>query len=160
MKKEEAMQIAPERSRLLCEYITQILSDEQIVQGKIRIHAIKVNNENVLAFDIIVPNRDFEKYNMNTEISIQQVNVLTGQILNDLLDYYLESETIGCTRYYSIRGGYGMNMDGVNITNIRGSNIKIDFVCRGDQFDDQVRHYNARIDEYVKQQTHSEKLRK
>ena len=33
MKKEEALQLAPLRSKLLCEYITQILKDEEQVTG-------------------------------------------------------------------------------------------------------------------------------
>ena len=109
MKKEEAMKIAPERSSLLCEYIMQILSDPEKVNGEIKINFTKINNEQMITFDICVPNRNFERY-LNTGITTQQINILTGQILNDLIDNFMELETIGCTRYYTIRGGYGMNM--------------------------------------------------
>ena len=158
MKKEEAKQIAPERSKLLCEYITQILSDHEKVNGEIRIASTKINNERMLTFDIWVPSKNFERH-FNTGITTQQVDVLTEQIFNDLLNYYMDSETIGCTRYFSIRGMYGMNMDGVIATNNIGSKIQINFVCRGNKFDEQVNHYNARLEEYANQQKNGAKLK-
>ncbi len=158
MKKKEAMQIAPERSRLLCEYITQILSDNEKVNGEIQINSAKINDERILTFDIYVPSRNFEKH-LNTGITIQQVDVLTSQILNDFVDNFIESETIGCTKYYSIRGGYGMNMDGVTAMNVIGSKVRINFVCRGDKFNEQVQNYNERLDEYINQRKNDAKLK-
>lgn len=158
MKKEEALQLAPERSRLLCEYVTQILSDTQKVNGEIRIDSARVENERMIVYDISVPSKNFEKH-LNTGITTQQIDVLTGQILNDLVDNFLESETMGCTKYYTIRGMFGGNMDGVSAMNSIGSNIKINFVCRGQQFDEQVREYNSKLDEYLKQQNSGSKLK-
>ena len=158
MKKEEAKEIAPIRSMLLCEYISQILSDSEKVNGKIEIDSAKINNERMITFDIYVPNKNFEKH-LNTGITTQQINVLTEQILNDLLANFMESETIGCSRYYMIRGGYGMNMNGINLINNLGSKIKINFVCCGDEFSEQVRNYNAQLDEYEKQQINNAKLK-
>lgn len=157
MKKVEAMELAPERSKLLCEYITQILSDNEKVNGEIKINFAKINNEHMITFDITVPSKNFEKH-LNTGITIQHIDVLTEQILSDLLDTFLESETMGCTRYYSVRGGYGMNMDGVNAMNNIGSNLKINFICRGDKFNEQVENYNGRIKEYVNRQENGRKL--
>lgn len=62
MKKVEAMQIAPERSKLLCEYIIQILSDKEKITGEIRIDSAKINNERMLTFDIFIPNNGYERY--------------------------------------------------------------------------------------------------
>ncbi len=152
------MQIAPEISRVLCEYIIQILSSNEKVNGEIKINFAKINNERMITFDISVPSKNFEKH-INTGITIQQADVLTGQILNDLIDNFIESETMGCTRYYTIRGGYGMNMDGVNAMNSIGSKIKINFVCRGDKFSEQVQDYNERLEEYVKQKSNDENIR-
>ena len=157
MKKVEAMELAPESSKLLCEYITQILSDNEKVNGEIKINFAKINNEHMITFDILVPSKNFEKH-LNTGITTQHIDVLTDQILNDLLDTFLESETMGCTRYYSVRGGYGMNMNGVNAMNIIGSKLKINFVCRGDKFNEQIETYNERINEYVNQQENGKKL--
>ena len=159
MKKEEALKMAPERSRLLCEYIIQILSDNEKINGEIRINSAKINNERMITFDISVPSRGFERH-LNTGITAQQVDVLTEQLLNDLLDNFVESETIGCTSYYSIRGGYGMNMDGVNLVNNIGSKIKINFVCQGNKFREQVENYNARLNEYINQQENSTRFKK
>lgn len=158
MKKVEAIQIAPERSRLLCEYLTQILSDNEKINGEIKIASAKINNERMVTFDIYVPRKNFERH-LNTGITIQHIDVLTNQILNDFIDTFLESENMGCTRYYSVRGGYGMNMDGVNAMNTIGSKIKINFVCRGDKFDEQVQKYNEKIDEYINQQENGPKLK-
>lgn len=158
MKKNEALQIAPERSKLLCEYITQILSDSEKVNGKIRIDSFKVNNERMLTFDINVPSRGFERH-LNTGITTQQVDVLTEQLFDDFIDNFMESETIYCGYYYSIRGGYGMNMNGIDFKNIMGSVVNIDFVCRGDKFSEQAENYNMRLVEYVKQQESSGKVK-
>ena len=148
-----------ERSKLLCEYIIQILSGNEKVSGEIKIDSAKINNERMLTFDITVPSKGFERH-LNTGITIQQVDVLTEQILNDLIDNFVESETMDCTRYYSIRGGYGMNMNGVNAMNNIGSKIKINFVCQGDRFSKQVENYNSRLDEYINEQETNTKLKK
>lgn len=159
MKKVEALEIAPERSKLLCEYIIQILSDNEKLSGEVSIGSSKINNEMMLTFDIVVPSKNFERH-LNTGITTQQVNVLTAQIFNDLIDNFMESENMGCTNYYSIRGGYGMNMNGVNVINDIGTNIKINFVCRGDKFDEQARDYNLRLNEYVNQQEKNKRLKR
>lgn len=132
MKKIEAMELAPERSKLLCEYITQILSDNEKVNGEIKINFAKINNEHMITFDILIPSKNFVKH-LNTGITTQQIGVLTEQILNDLLDTFLESETIG-------------------------SKLKINFVCRGDKFNEQVENYNERINEYANRQEKRKKL--
>lgn len=97
MKKVEAMQIAPERLKILCEYTIQMLSDKEKITGEIRIDSAKINNERMLTFDIFIPNNGYERY-FNTGITTQQADVLTEQILNDLIDNFLESEIIGCNK--------------------------------------------------------------
>lgn len=149
MKKIEAMEIAPEKSKLLCEYINQILSDEQKINGEILINSAKIDGENMCTFDISVPNKDFERH-LNTEITTQQIDVLTGQILEDLVENFMESETMGITRYYSVNYMMGPAMKGVSAINDKGSNITINFVCRGEQFNEQIKKYNSKLDEYVR----------
>lgn len=158
MKKVEALQIAPKKSRLLCEYIIQILSDNKTVNGEIRIDSFKTNNERMLTFDITAPSKGFEKH-LNTGITTEQVNVLTEQIFNDLIDNFTESETMACSRYYSIKSGYGMSMNGVSVINSIGSRVDINFIRRGDKFNEQVENYNLRLNEYVKQQENGKKLK-
>lgn len=159
MKKAEALQIAPERSKLLCEYIIQILSDKEKITGEIRIDSAFINNERMLTFDIFIPNNGYERH-FNTGITTQQVDVLTEQIFNDLTDNFLELETIGCTRYYFIRGGYGMDVNGVDVMNNIGSRININFVYRGDKFNEQVNKYNSKLDEYAARQEAIAKIKR
>lgn len=160
MKKEEALKIAPEKSKLLCDFIIQILSENEKINGEIRIDFDKINNEKMILFDINIPSKGINRHVINTGITTQQINVLTEQILADFIDNFLASEIMGCTRYYSIRGGYGMNMDGVNIANTIGSKIKINFVCRGDKFIEQIENYNSRINEYINEQELGSKMGK
>ena len=151
MKKEEALQIAPERSKLLCEYITQILMDKETVNGKISIDSYKINNEKMLTFEITVPKRGFERH-FNTGITTQQVDILTEQILNDLIDNFMLSETMECSRYYSVKGGYGININGINIINNIESLVNINFRCRWFKFSEKVDNYNLRLYEYINKQ--------
>lgn len=158
MKKEEALKIAPKRSKLLCEYIIQILSDKEKVKGEIKISSAKINNERMITLDIWVPSKGFERH-FNTGITVQQVDVLTEQIFDAFIKYFMESDFKGCTRYYSVRGGYGMNMDGVTVVNAIGSKVNVNFICRGVSFDEQASKYNLRLDEYVNQQENNMKLK-
>jgi len=59
MKKEEALKIAPERARLLCEYIIQILYDNRKINGDIQIDSARINSERILTLNITVPSRGF-----------------------------------------------------------------------------------------------------
>lgn len=158
MKKEEAITLAPERSRLICEYIQQFLSDNEKINGEIRIGSAKIDNQKMLTFDIGIPSKKFERH-FSTGISVDHVDILTEQIFKDLTDNFLESPTIGCTKYYTIRGGYGMNMDGINAMNSIGSNIRINFAYRGQKFDEQVKEYNNKLDEYLNKQEIDQKTR-
>ena len=74
MRENYKINLAPERSKLLCEYITQILSDnEKIlsdnekVNGEIKINFAKINNEHMITFDILIPSKNFVKH-LNTGI--------------------------------------------------------------------------------------------
>lgn len=125
MKKIEALQLAPQRSKLLIEYINQILSDEKQVNASVEIQYAKINKELMVTYEIYVPNRNFEKH-LNTGITSQQENVLISQILDDLVINYLESDTIQISRFYSIRS-FSANFDGVSIQGLNGTKISINF---------------------------------
>lgn len=156
MKKEEILKLSTERSKLLCEYIIQILSDRDIVKGRIDINSIDIDSETMVTFDIFVPRKGFERH-LNTGIRFQYVDDLTEQIFNDLVNNFIKSESLGCTKYYNIRGGYGTSMDGVYLTNGNGSDIKLNFYCRGEKFASQATNYNMRVDEYIsKEESNSE----
>lgn len=159
MKKEEAMLIAKKRSKLLIEYITKILSDEKIVNGEIIIDAIKIDGDKMCVLELNLPSENFFN-SLNTGIKAQQIDVLTEQILDDLIDNFIESETIGITKYYSIFGMMGSSIFSVDIINNSGSKLKINFLYRGQLFLEQIKKYNGRLNEYAKkQQENSNKLK-
>lgn len=99
-------------------------------------------------FDISVPIRNFEKH-LNSGIPSQHCDVLNEQILQKLIENFMDSETLGVTKYYCIRGGYGMNMNGVDVINSIGSSIKINFICRGEKFEEQINNYDDILNQYI-----------
>lgn len=144
MKKAEAMQIAPEWSRLIIEYIDQILSDEVVVKAEIKIGCARVGNENMKTFGIYVPKKDFNKH-WNTSITTQQRSVLDAQILDDLISNYLYSETIQISKFRSIKGS-SFRFNGINIKGPNGTEIGIDF---GSIDHDIEENYNNSLNGYA-----------
>jgi len=141
MKKSEAKLLAPEKSKLLIEYITQILTAEE--NASINVSYAKIDKENMCTFDIYVPSKNFETH-LNTGITFQQVDALNEQILNDLLDNFVDLEIIGVTTFYSIKSS-SRQFNGVECLNIRGNKIPINFLAQGNDFDEIVRLYNQKI---------------
>ena len=47
MKKKEAQLLAPTKSNLIMEYITQILSDTDKINGNIEFNFAKINNQGI-----------------------------------------------------------------------------------------------------------------
>lgn len=88
MKKIEAQAIAPERSRLVIEYITKILSDIEKVNASMNFSSAKIDNQMMCTLDIYVPQRNFEKH-LNLGITSDHSLVLYEQILNDFIDTFL-----------------------------------------------------------------------
>lgn len=152
MKKAEAQILAPEKSQILIGYLNNILSEDKKLSGKIIIRSVKLDGVSTIVYDISVPEIDLEKH-ITSEITTDHIDVLTEQILNDLLDTYLEDENLGVSRYFSIRSQME-NFNGVYaINNLAGTKITINFVCRGEQFDELINQYSRRIDEYVKRES-------
>lgn len=154
MKKDEASILAKKRANLLMEYIVQMLSDEKKVHGEILIHSVKDKGKKVCTFEINVPESDFVRY-LNTGIEVEHCDILNEEILQNLTTTFLGQEHMVVSRYYNIRGGYGMNMNGMRAINDRGSEVKINFLCTGELFDKQIDEYNARINAYVEEQKNS-----
>lgn len=147
MKKIEAQAIAPERSRLIIEYITKILSDTEKVNASMNFSSAKIDNQMMCTLDIYVPQRNFEKH-LNLGITTNHDLILYEQLLNDLLDTFLEHETMGVSRYYSIKSMQD-NFSGINAVNSIGSKIKINLNSSGADFNELMTKYNQRINDYV-----------
>lgn len=147
MKKIEAMELAPESSKLIIEYITQILSDSEKVNARMNFNSAKIDNQRMCVLDIYVPNRNFEKH-LNLGITSEHDLILYEQLLNDLLDTFLEHETIGVTKYYSLKS-MQENFTGIDAMNSLGSRIRINLNSSGTDFMELIDRYSKRYDEFV-----------
>ena len=147
MKKLEAKALAPEKSKLVIEYITQILSDSEKVNSVMDFWYAKIDGQNMCTLDIYVPETNFEKH-LNLGITIDHSLVLYEQILNDFLDTFLEHETMGVTRYYSIKSMQN-DFSGVDAVNRNGSRIKINFNTTDPDFMNIVSEYTQRYSEFA-----------
>lgn len=147
MKKIEAKSLAPEKSKLVIEYITQILSDSEKTNSTMDFWYAKIDGQNMCTLDIYVPERNFEKH-LNLGITIDHSLVLYEQILNDFLDTFLEHETMGATRYYSIKSMQD-NFSGVDAVNLNGSRIKINFNTTDSDFMNIISEYTQRYNEFA-----------
>ncbi len=147
MKKIEAMELAPKRSKLIIEYITQILSDSEKVNARMNFNSAKIDNQIMCVLDIYVPKRNFEKH-LNLGITSEHDLVLYEQLLNDLLDTFLEHETMGITKYYSLKS-MQENFTGIDAINLLGSNIRINLNSSGNGFMELIDRYSNRYNEFV-----------
>ncbi len=145
MKKIEAQALAVEKSKLTIEYITQILSNKEIVNSKMNFSSANIDGQKMCTLDIYVPEKNFEKY-LNLEITTDHSMILYEQILNDFLDTFLENETMGVTKYYSVKSMLE-NFSGVKIINLIGSKIMVNFYY---EFPDIISMYNEKYNEYEK----------
>lgn len=147
MKKIEAQELAIERSKVIIEYITQILSDSEKVNASMEFTFDKIDNQNMLILNISVPKRDFKR-SLNLGITTDHQLVLIEQLLNDLLDTFLAHETIGISRYYSLKS-MGENFSGIDATNVLGSRITINLNASGPDFMNLISEYKRRLEEFV-----------
>ena len=147
MKKNEAQVMAPTKSNLIMEYITQILSDTDKLNGNIEFNFAKINNQMNCVLDIYIPTKDFEKH-LNLEITSDHCLVLYEQVLTDLLKF-LPSETIGVTKYFSIKS-MTEYFSGVVVLNNIGSELKINFNTTNPDFMNIVSEYTRRYNDFSK----------
>lgn len=147
MKKNEAQVMAPTKSNLIMEYITQILSDTDKLNGNIEFNFAKINNQMNCVLDIYIPTKDFEKH-LNLEITSDHCLVLYEQVLTDLLKF-LPSETIGITKYFSIKS-MTEYFSGVVVLNNIGSELKINFNTTNPDFMNIVSEYTRRYNDFSK----------
>ncbi len=147
MKKIEAQQLAIERSKLIIEYIFQILSDSEKVNATMEFFNDKVENQNMVIFDINVPKRNFKR-SLNLGITSDHENVLFEQLLNDLIETFLPHETMGITKYYSLKS-MNQNFTGIDATNTIGSRISINFNSSGTEFNNLIDNFQAKYNAFV-----------
>ena len=101
MKKEEAKELSIKRVNLILEYIEQILLDNKVV-GILTFNSKKINNQNILVLDIEVKPNNFSRY-LNLEIESNHSNILYEELLNEIINRYLENENITLSFYQDIK---------------------------------------------------------
>lgn len=148
MKKDEALLLAPQRTKLIIEYIEKILSDNNII-GDMKFSAYKIDNQMMCTLSIFVPEKDFEKH-INLGIIADHCDILYAQLFKDLLKTFLEHETIGISRYFEIKYFDGENFTGIT-ANSENSKLRINFIYTGQKFNEIVDEYNESINIYVGQ---------
>ena len=148
------------RVNLIIEYIEQILSDNIVIKSKIKISPENIDGKKTLTLNVYVPIRNFEKH-FNLDI-LEENDISFYKYLTDtILNKYMDSETIGISRYYNIRPEfYGDYFNGIDISNLSGSCLKLSFGSNKREFQMVVDEYNNEIDDYIKSLNEEEKLKK
>lgn len=152
MKKREAQERAPEVSRVVMEYIEQILTvSRNKSEGTIKFVSEKVEGkpEDMCVIAINVPDTGY-RTRIDSGITAQQKDYFLEQVLKDLLDCFLEADTLGVGSFYSIRGMMGPSFFGVKAFSATGSSLKIDFGYTSSYLDEVIVKYNQRIENYRK----------
>ncbi len=147
MKKIEAQQLAIDRSKLIIEYILQILSDSEKVNATMDFFDDKIENQNRIILNINVPQRNFKR-SLNLEITSDHENILFAQLLDDLLKTFLPHETMGITKYYSMKTMHS-NFTGIDAINTLGSRIAINFNSSGTEFMKLIENYQAKYNAFI-----------
>lgn len=152
MKKKDAEMLAPTKSRFIMEAIDQFLSVEH-ADSIIQFSWFKNEKEDMCSFDIYGPMGI--KDHLNSGITLQQSDVLTHQILQDVLNKYLESDTIKISNFIDLNVSFptptARNFHGIVVTNTQNySKVSLNFLARGNSFQEVVDSYQDRILEYEK----------
>ena len=143
MKKEEAKELSIKRVNLILEYIEQILLDNKVV-GILTFNSKKINNQNILVLDIEVKPNNFSRY-LNLEIESNHSNILYEELLNEIINRYLENENIVLSFYQDIKYFMESNFSGITITNFNGSEIKINFKIKDHKFSEIIENYELAL---------------
>lgn len=123
MKKKEAELLVPQTIDVIIEYIMQILEDNEKLYSYIDFSSAKIDGNNMKTINIYVPLSNFEKH-INLGITNDHSNIIYKAFLDRVITNFFTSETIGVTRFYSLRSHFDI-FDGIDITNNIGSVIKI-----------------------------------
>lgn len=143
MKKEEAKELSIKRVNLILEYIEKILLDNKVV-GTLTFNSKKINNQNILLLDIEVKPNNFSRY-LNLEIESNHSNILYEELLNEIINRYLENENIALSFYQDIKYFMESNFSGITITNFNGSEIKINFKIKDNKFSEIIENYELAL---------------
>ena len=165
MKKQEAMVLAIDKSRVMIEYLEQILSDDNI-SGNMTFRSSKVEGEDekMCTVDIMLSNGK-EKH-LNLGIPSIHSDIFTRQFTSDLVDRFAKDDIMGVSPYFEIKSMPPISrsgMDAISINKETGNinnHIKIDFYYKGQDFDSIMEEYNKKLKEAQKEIEEETKVRK
>ena len=165
MKKQEAIELAIDKSRVMIEYLEQILSDDNI-SGNMIFSSNKIDGEKekMCTVDIML-NNNTEKH-LNLGIPSVHSNVFTKQFTTDLVDRFAKDDIMGVSPYFEIKSMPPISrsgMDAMSISKETGkinNHIKIDFYYKGQDFDSIMEEYNKKLKETQKEIEEEAKTRK
>ena len=165
MKKQEAMELAIDKSRMMIEYLEQILSDDNI-SGNMTFRTSKVEGEDekMCTVDIMLSNGK-EKH-LNLGIPSIHSDIFTRQFTSDLVDRFAKDDIMGVSPYFEIKSMPPISrsgMDAISINKETGNinnHIKIDFYYKGQDFDSIMEEYNKKLKEAQKEIEEETKVRK
>lgn len=140
MKKEEAMQIAKEKSKVVMDTIAAILTDTIIVEGKMEFSSAKKDAETLCTLDISVPKKEYYR-NWYMGVTIDHAFLFYYQILEDILDNFDGLEKIKVSNFYSVYDK-GKNFKGITFKNSIGSKLNLNFISQGKDFEKLVSFFN------------------
>ena len=164
MKKQEAMGLAVDKSRVMIEYLEQILEDNNIL-GKMTFNSSKVDGERekMCSVDIVL-NNGTERH-LNLGIPSIHSDVFTKQFTNDLVDRFAKDNIMGVTLFFEIKSMPPISrrgMDAISINEETGkinNYIKIDFYYGGQEFYSIMKEYNEKLKEAQKETEETKKIK-
>ena len=165
MKKQEAEVLALDKSRVMIEYLEQILSDDNI-SGNMIFSSNKIDGEKekMCTVDIML-NNNTEKH-LNLGIPSVHSDVFTKQFTTDLVDRFAKDDTMGVSPFLEIKSmppTSRRGMDAISINKETGkinNHIKIDFYSVGQDFYSIMKEYNEKLKETQKEIEEEIKVRK
>lgn len=165
MKKQEAIGLAIDKSRVMIEYLEQILSDDNI-SGNMTFRTSKVEGEDekMCTVDIMLSNGKEKHLNLGI-LSIHS-DIFTRQFTSDLVDRFAKDDIMGVSPYFEIKSMPPISrsgMDAISINKETGNinnHIKIDFYYKGQDFDSIMEEYNKKLKEAQKEIEEETKVRK
>ena len=165
MKKQEAESLAIDKSRVMIEYLEQILSDDNI-SGNMIFSSNKIDGkkEKMCTVDIMLSNGK-EKH-LNLGIPSIHSDIFTKQFTSDLVERFAKDDTMGVSPFFEIKSmppTSRRGMDAISIDKETGkinNHIKIDFYNKGENFDSIMKEYNEKLKEAQKEIKEETKVRK
>ncbi len=156
MKKQEAEVLAIDKSRVMIEYLEQILNDDNIL-GNMIFSSNKVDGEKekMCTVDIMLNNNT--KRHLNLGIPSIHNDVFIKQFTSDLVDRFAKDDIMGVSPFFEIKSmppTSRRGMDAISINEKTGkinNHIKIDFYSIGQDFYPIMKEYNEKLKEAQKE---------